>query len=189
MRDFLCNLASFTEEELDAILSEGHRKTATAKELVFQAGNTFNKIWFIESGMMRAFRIIDGKDYTFFFFTKQNFAVDYHSFLTKTPSPLFFEVIADIEYMEFSRDTIFSLYDIHPRFERVGRIMAEQAFVSATERFRQLQGESLEVRYQKLLAQDPELFQTIPQHHIASYLSVRPQSLSRIRAKLSGKKY
>ncbi len=67
--------------------------------------------------------------------------------------------------------------------------MAEHAYLSATERLKQFQAGDLETRYKNLLSRDPELFQKIPQYHIASYLGVKPQSLSRLKAKLAGKSY
>lgn len=59
--------------------------------------------------------------------------------------------------------------------------MAEDAYISATNRLKQFQADSLVVRYEKLLNKDPELFLQVPQYHIASYLGVNPQSLSRIK--------
>jgi len=189
MRYFLQQIGNFSDEEVAAIESAGIPKRAPAKATLFTASAPFLKLWFITEGMMRTYRIIEGEDYTFFFFTKNDFAVDYESFLTEEQSPLFFEALVDITYLEFSKPTILALYDRFPRFEKVGRIMAERAYLSATERLKQFQAGDLETRYKNLLSRDPELFQKIPQYHIASYLGVKPQSLSRLKAKLAGKSY
>ena len=189
MKDFLRKIAPFEEVELEAIMQLGTEKKAKVGEKMFLADRPFTRLWFIKSGMLRAYRIMEGQDYTFFFFTRQDFAVDYQSFLTEKESPLLFEALADTEYLEFSKQQILGLYDRFPRFERLGRIMAERAYLSATERLKQFQAESLETRYQRLLDKDPELFLQIPQYHIASYLGVKPQSLSRLRARLAGKNY
>lgn len=189
MKDFLLSLAPFTDEELSAILGVSRRKHASAGETMFSPGKPFVKLWFIEKGLIRAYRVIDGEDYTFFFFTKKDFAVDYQSYLMEENSPLFFEALANTQYLEFSKKSIEDLYRVYHSFEHIGRLMAEKAYLSATERVKQFQTETLELRYQKLLERDPRLFQQIPQYHIASYLGVRPQSLSRLRAKLTGKVY
>lgn len=189
MRYFLQQIGNFSDEEVAAIESAGIPKRAPAKATLFTASAPFLKLWFITEGMMRTYRIIEGEDYTFFFFTKNDFAVDYESFLTEEQSPLFFEALVDTTYLEFSKPTILALYDRFPRFEKVGRIMAERAYLSATERLKQFQAGDLETRYKNLLSRDPELFQKIPQYHIASYLGVKPQSLSRLKAKLAGKSY
>ncbi|MBP2833798.1 Crp/Fnr family transcriptional regulator [Aquimarina sp. U1-2] len=189
LREFLLQISSFTEDEVQTLLDSGTLKKAKVNETIFLAGNYFSKLWFLNNGIVRAFRIINGEDYTFFFFTKQNFAVDYQSYLTGEKSPLFFESLTDVEYVEFTKESIEKIYQTIPSFEKVGRIMSENAYLSATERLKQFQAELLEVRYEKLMERDPELFQQIPQYHIASYLGVKPQSLSRIRARLAGKKY
>ena len=189
MEDFLRSLAPFKKEEIVNILSFGKTKKASKGETMFPSGKPFTNLWFVEEGLIRSFRIINGEDYTFFFFTKKEFAVDYQSYLLGNESPLIFEALADTEYVEFSKESMYKLYETIPLLEKVGRLMAEQAYLSATERLKQFQAEPLQVRYQKLLDRDPKLFQQIPQYHIASYLGVKPQSLSRVRAGLAGKKY
>jgi len=183
MKTFLQSLGYFTETEIDTIIQAGKQMSAQANTQLFLAGHPFLKLWFIQEGLVRAYRIVDSKDFTFFFFTAQNFATDYESFLTEKSSPLFFETLTEVRYREFSKSTVESLYRANPRYEYLGRIMAERAYLSATERLKQFQTETLEQRYEKLLQRAPELFQQIPQYHIASYLGVSPQSLSRIRAK------
>ncbi len=185
MRFFLESFNHFTQEEIDSILGEANRKKVAGGTLLFLEGQVFSSLWFIEKGLIRAYRIIDGQDFTYFFFTENQFAVDYQSYLTQVPSPLFFEALTETTYLEFSRATIARLYDTFPRFERLGRRMAEQAYLSAANRLKEFQTDDLETRYVKLIDRDPELFQRVPQHHIATYLGVKPQSLSRIRAKLA----
>ncbi|MEM8968955.1 MAG: Crp/Fnr family transcriptional regulator [Bacteroidota bacterium] len=188
-QQFLRNLTSISEEAITEIEASGIRKSVKASAIFFSASGPFSKLLFLEKGLVRSYRVIDGKDITFYFFTVGEFAVDYESFLKESGSSLFFEALVDCDYLEFSKPTIEALYDLFPVFERVGRIMAEQAYLSATSRVKELQAESLQDRYLKLLARNPELFQQIPQYHIASYLGVKPQSLSRVRAKLTGKIY
>ncbi len=188
-QQFLRNLTSISEEAITEIEASGIRKSVKASAIFFSASGPFSKLLFLEKGLVRSYRVIDGKDITFYFFTVGEFAVDYESFLKESGISLFFDALVVCDYLEFSKPTIEALYDLFPVFERVGRIMAEQAYLSATSRVKELQAESLQDRYLKLLARNPELFQQIPQYHIASYLGVKPQSLSRVRAKLTGKIY
>jgi CRP-like cAMP-binding protein len=185
MRLFLEQFKHFSREEIDSVLGEASRREVKDGSQLFLEGQVFSSLWFVEQGMIRAYRIINGQDFTYFFFTENQFAVDYQSYLTQTPSPLFFEALTETIYLEFSRATIERLYDRFPRFERLGRRMAEQAYLSAANRLKEFQTDDLETRYINLINRDPELFQRVPQHHIATYLGVKPQSLSRIRAKLA----
>lgn len=189
MKDFLFRYRHYTEEEIQYFESLGTLKKEKAKTLIFSGDKPFSKLLFIHSGIIRAFRLIDGEDYSYFFFTNNEFAVDFQSFLTDSPSLILFETLTDTTYTEFSKQDILKLYDTYPTFERLGRIMAEQAYLSAADRLKQHQTDDLKTRYLKLISRNSELFQTVPQHYIASYLGVKPQSLSRIRAEIAGKHY
>lgn len=189
MREYLQQLMSFGDEELDAILSYGTRREAKRGTVLFDAERPFMQLWFVEAGLIRSYRLVGDKDFTFFFFTPHHFAVDYQSYLTEQPSSLWFEAMTEVSYLSFPKRAMQTLYERFPRFERLGKLMAEQAYLSATERLKQHQVEPLEIRYQRLIARDPKLFQAVPQYHIASYLGVSPQSLSRVKAKLAGKNY
>ncbi|TDB67468.1 Crp/Fnr family transcriptional regulator [Arundinibacter roseus] len=189
MKDFLSKFRSFTEEEMEYFEGIGQIRCVAAKTLIFSADRPFSRLLFIHSGIIRTFRLIDSEDFSYYFFSNNDFAVDFQSYLTDTPSPIYFETLTDTTYTEFHKKDILQLYDNYPRFERLGRIMAEQAYLSAADRLKQHQTDDLKTRYLKLISKNPELFQTIPQHYIASYLGVKPQSLSRIRAELAGKFY
>ncbi|MEM6262474.1 MAG: Crp/Fnr family transcriptional regulator [Bacteroidota bacterium] len=189
-RQLLKQLIDVPDETIDVFEGYGVKKSAHKNEMVFAADSApFSKLFFLEKGLLRAYRIIDGEDISFYFFTPGEFAVDYESYLRESTSQLFFEAVLDSAYLEFDKADINFLYQEYPKFERVGRLMAEKAYLSATERVKQFQAAPLGARYQKLLERAPELFQQVPQYHIASYLGVKPQSLSRLRAKLLGKIY
>ena len=188
-RQFLRSLISISDEAVNEIEKSGIRKSVEANSTIFRADRPFLKLLFLENGLFRAYRIVDGKDVTFFFFTSGEFAVDYESFLRESKSQLFLESLVASDYIEFSKSKINSLYNQYPEFERFGRIMAENAYLSATGRLKEFQTGSLEERYLQLLDRNPKLFQQVPQYHIASYLGVSPQSLSRVRARLQNKMY
>lgn len=189
MKDFLATFGQFTDEEVSAFEVIGLSRSATAKTFLFQGDRPFNRLFFIQTGIIRAFRLIDGEDFTYFFFSTNDFAVDYQSYLTDTPSTLFFETLTATTYTEYNKKDIDELYDKYPKFLKIGKLMAEGAYLSAADRLKQHQTDDLKTRYLKLVSKNPSLFQSVPQHYIASYLGVKPQSLSRIRAEISGKKY
>ena len=76
------------------------------------------------------------------------------------------------------------LYTEVPKFERFGRLMAEQAFIGLRKKTDNLTLLNAKERYLNLLKQRPKVIERIPQHYIASYLGIKPQSLSRIRKNL-----
>ena len=129
--------------------------------------------------------MIDGNDYSFFFYTDNEFAIDYESFLLGISTPLFFETLTECNVTEYKKDTLETLFERIPRLEKLGRIIAEQAYLNVHDRLMQFQTDDLETRYLKLIKRNPYLFQSVQLYHIASYLGVKPQSLSRIRAKIT----
>jgi CRP/FNR family transcriptional regulator, anaerobic regulatory protein len=185
MKDFIKNLIKLDDTELQTFLSAGFNKIIEPKKIFINEGEKFDRLFFIHSGIIRSFRLIDGKDYSFFFHTEKEFAIDYESFLLGISTPLFFETITECNVTEYKKDVLETLYEKIPRLEKLGRIIAEQAYLNVHERLLQFQSDDLETRYLKLIKRNPGLFQFVPLYHIASYLGVKPQSLSRIRAKIA----
>lgn len=143
--------------------------------------------YFVKSGLIRSYRIIDGDDFTYTFYLPGDICVDYESILKKTPSQHYFQVLTTTEVIKYSYSKIESLFEKHPRIERIARKMAESAYIRLIERVKEFQSDTLEKRYMNLTQNHEEIFQAAPLQHIASYLGVKPQSLSRIRAKIVGK--
>jgi CRP/FNR family transcriptional regulator, anaerobic regulatory protein len=74
-----------------------------------------------------------------------------------------------------------------PKFEKFGRIMAENAYLGIRNKNEMLVNQTAEERYLTLMKERPKVFERVPQHYIASYLGIQPPSLSRIRKRLVGK--
>ncbi len=175
--------------ELTAFEAVASQRTFKKNALISREGEVFDKLYFVKSGIVRSYRLIEGQDFTYFFFFANEFAVDFQSYLTQTQSPFFLEALAETEVYFFPKSDIDALYERYPKFEKIGRLMAENAYLSAADRLKQHQTDDLKTRYLNLISKSPNLFQSVPQHFIASYLGVKPQSLSRIKAEISGKKY
>jgi CRP/FNR family transcriptional regulator, anaerobic regulatory protein len=182
------SIVSLNKEEEAAFLNILEVKQFKKKEFLLQEGKVCNKISFINSGCMRVFYSVDGLENTIQFFFSDSWYTDYTSFLTGQPSVENMQALEDCEVVQFSKANIYKLYDSYPVFDRVGRVMAENAFRSISLLNKMLTNEEPEERYLNLLKQRSELVEKIPQHYIASYLGVQPQSLSRIRKRIFQKK-
>lgn len=80
------------------------------------------------------------------------------------------------------------LYQSVCGWERFGRLVIEQVFVQLLQALGSLYTDSPEQRYIKLIKEHPDLLQSVSQYHIASYVGVKPQSLSRVRKRIFGQK-
>jgi CRP/FNR family transcriptional regulator, anaerobic regulatory protein len=169
------------EEAFTGILSI---KQFKKKEFLLQEGQVCSKVSFINSGCMRLFYNVEGVENTIQFFFSNSFYTDYTSFLTGQPTIENMQALEACEVVQFRKADLYKLYDTHPVFDRVGRVMAEGAFLSLSKLNKMLTNEEPEQRYLSLLEQRPELVERIPQHYIASYLGIKPESLSRIRKRI-----
>lgn len=180
---------NLSEEELELVCSLAVEKEYKVHEVLFHADRVFDHFLFMEEGMIRAYRIIDGNDFTYSFFLPGEICVDFQSYLQRIQSNHYFETLVPTRIFRLEKEKIEALFNEHPRIERIAREMAEKAYIKAVERLKEFQTESLETRYLRLIQNQEELFKAAPLQHIASYLGVKPQSLSRIRAKIVNKFY
>ncbi len=125
--------AGLSDDQVNEMLNRSTEASCKKNEIVFWGDQPFLKLLYIKRGIMRMYRVIDGKDITFYFFFRGEFAVDYESFLTEQKSPLFFEALTDCEYLVLPKRSLLELYKKEEAcYERVGRVMAEEAYISAT---------------------------------------------------------
>jgi CRP/FNR family transcriptional regulator, anaerobic regulatory protein len=172
-----------TEEE-EAFLKILTLKKFKKKEFILQEGQICDKVSFINSGYTRAFYNVEGVENTVQFFFENSWYTDYASFLTGQPAFENLQALENCEVVQVKKADLYKLYNQFPVFDRVGRVMAENAFLSLSNLNKMLTNEEPTERYLNLLKQRPNVVEKIPQHYIASYLGVKPESLSRIRKRI-----
>jgi CRP/FNR family transcriptional regulator, anaerobic regulatory protein len=166
-----------------------YRKQFLKGTILIKENTVADKMFAIIVGACRSYFIKDGEEITDFFFFENSFATDFASLCSGKPSTLILECIEDTTVDVIHKKDLEELYSTYHTFSEVGRMMAEYSYLQIEERMRLLHTESLEIRYNWMMENFPEIFNRVPQHYIATYLGVKPQSLSRIRAKISGKTY
>jgi CRP-like cAMP-binding protein len=181
-------LVDFTDEELFLFMQR--LKPLSLKKYAFylKQGQVCKSMVIVFKGGLRYFSHSDKGDNTLGFAFEGEWIGDYESFLLQTPSPDFIEALEDCELFTLSYADMQALYNHSQRFERFGRMIAERLFIDTARNNRNLKMQSAEDRYLDLLTKQPHIFERLPQHLIASYLGIQPQSLSRIRARLSNAK-
>lgn len=137
--------------------------------------------YFIEEGLLRVYTVLEGEEHTSQFFFEGAWMTDYGSFLTQTPAEAYIQALEPSVVWRFGRDVIYDCYDRFPEFERFGRYMAEQAYLGLQKRTQVLANQSPEMRYQNLIIERPKVLERVNLKHIASYLGITAESLSRIR--------
>ncbi len=143
-----------------------------------------NYLSVIAKGCIRFFIRKDGIEINFEFAFENNFCTSYASFLSRTPSQISLEAIEDVTLISIHYDSLQELYNESPYGERIGRLTTEGYYIWREKREIQLLSSTPEELYLDLLTQYPEYIHRIPQKHLASYLKVQPESLSRIKRRI-----
>lgn len=152
-----------------------------SKTVLLKEGAISQKAFYIEKGAVRAWFNNDGKDVTFQFFFERQGVSSIESFRTNQPSLLTIETIEPCILHSISKNDFQKILDSSPvirqqieeyNFQRL--IFYQKLFLSRIK-------DNPEKRYKELLENNPEIFQRVPQHYIASYLGITSVSLSRIR--------
>ncbi|KQC00826.1 Crp/Fnr family transcriptional regulator [Pedobacter sp. Hv1] len=163
-------------------------KSVTLKKNNFflKSGEKCKYLGFVESGTMRSYYINEnGIEKNFDFYFDRNFFTDYESILCNTKSNLNIQALEETKILLLNKEDLQKLYLKEAYWQEFGRVMAERIFLNAKKRIEDLLYYSPERRYTNLLKEAPLVFEKIPQKLIASYLGITPQSLSRIRNRIT----
>jgi CRP/FNR family transcriptional regulator, anaerobic regulatory protein len=182
----LNTLVKLESDEIDYFTSKLQVKQLKRKELLLWEGSVCKHSYFINSGCLRYFHSVDNHEITGQFFFENNWYTDYGSYLSGRPTDQFIEALEKTELLTLAKADLDKLFIEIPAFERFGRLMAEKAFLGLRSRTEMLTNQTAEERYLNLVRQRPKVMERVPQHYIASYLGIKPPSLSRIRKKISG---
>jgi CRP-like cAMP-binding protein len=174
----------FSETEWRAHRDLLTRRFLKKGEFLSQAGEISNYVSFINRGSLRVYMEISEQEISKHFFFDHEYASDYASFLTRTPGLLNIRALEDTELMELSYENVQMLYERYPVWQKYGRLIAEKLYIQVANRTQELLLKSPEEMYIRLIETQSPIIARIPQHYIASYLGIQPESLSRIRKRI-----
>lgn len=146
-------------------------------------GEVSRKIGFVLQGVFHYFQGGDGPALTYYFGREQEFIGDYESFLSARPATHGIQALEEARLLTISADNLQRLYREVREGERFGRLIAEALFVDVLRQLTSFYEDTPAQRYARFVRTYPDLQQRIPQYYIASYVGVKPQSLSRIRGR------
>ena len=176
-----------TEAEWQALEERLTIKIYIKGDHIVKQGEVCNQVYFINSGFLRFYKIIDGKEISTGFMGANQYVSSYDSFLTRKPAFENIQALEDAESHCLSYDDMQFLYKQYPVYQMFGRVIAEQLFIWVNERTNALLLLSPEQRYENMINNQSEVLQRVPQYMLASYIGVTPEHLSRIRKKMMGR--
>lgn len=184
IRAYFNHFISLTDDEWADFAACIHREAHGKKKFILEEGQKCDYIAFIGEGIYRFYHIREGVEEVTAFFFPGDFVTNYRSFLTGQPSEHFVESMDESIIYKIYRKDLNELYDRHKNIERLGRLIAENLYLSVTKRLDSFLHASPEQRYRELQSRNSRLLQEVPQYMVASYLGVKPETLSRIRARM-----
>jgi CRP-like cAMP-binding protein len=182
--EYLKALNKLSEVELEKALEYFRREEFKKGDYYLKEGQYANKISFIDSGLFRMFYQLEGVEKIMLFFSDKQFMTDYFGYLTKTPTIRPIQALEDSVVYSIDRDQLDKLFDYSKNWERVGRLLAESAYVSSVLRANRIIHDDYDTRLKTLMAERPNLMQRVPHYMIASYLNMTPETLSRVKKRL-----
>src|SRR5690606_36586715 len=172
--------------EKDCSLFEPFLKTKQlkARDYFLTEGKICHEIVFINKGCFRRYYLSDGKEINTHFAFENEFVTDYDSLLQSKSSRYFIQTLEDTEIVTFNLSALQNAYNQSQNWERFGRIIAEQSYKLTTQRLESFLFLDGEQRYLDLLEKQHHMLDSIPLYHIAFYLGLEWESLSRLRKKI-----
>lgn len=180
---FIGNYVFLPEKDWEEILRYLEALSVKKGELLLKEGQICNYVYFLEKGLLR-FSMLKHGEYVTKFFTEAPYAfTSQYSFSNRLPSRENIEALEDSSIWRISYEDSNALFRLESWNTFVRKLIQEVQFFTELI-LEEAQNETAEERYARLLQYRPGLVQRVAQKHLASYLGVTPQSLSRIRTKI-----
>jgi CRP/FNR family transcriptional regulator, anaerobic regulatory protein len=178
----LLKIFPFSADQLNQFESALQYSTLRRKEFLLQKGQISSALFFITQGSVRYFTRAEDVELTLNFYTENHWVTDLESFMTQQPSANFLEACEETCIAGISLQNIHRLMDIHPDFRMLNFLIANLTVPTA--HLAALKTSNPDERYRDLLNKNPDWINRFPQHQIASYLGMTPETLSRVRSRL-----
>jgi CRP-like cAMP-binding protein len=176
---------SLSEEQAATFISFLRNKKIKKKEVLLHAGAIAKDAAFVVSGCFRSFQFDENGNEVILQFAPENWWItDNYSFISQQPNRISIDCIESGEIFLLSREDQKKLFDVAPPFERYFRIISENALVAHQQLVMDNLGLTAQERYEKFCRRYPTLVDKIAQKHIASYIGVTPEFLSKMKAQL-----
>lgn len=180
---------ALSDEEFGFFQSLLVPKTLRKKELLVREGEVVQHNYFVEKGALFSSLTDDaGEIHVIQFALEAYWISDLYSFLCGKPALYNVEALEDCQLLSIDKANFQLACDRLPKFERFFRILVQNAYIHAQYRIARTFSADAEQRYCELAERSPNIVQRVPQFLIASYLGIKPQSLSRIRKQIFEKR-
>jgi CRP-like cAMP-binding protein len=186
---YFSKFTRLSPEEESALTQSMLLRTFPKHHYLLREGEFSHFTYFVLTGCVRQFKLVDGEDITTHFFTENQWIISMDPEKVKIAASINLICMEDTTLVIGDEQKAQALFEQFPRLERVSRQVMETVYLEQQQFLATYITHKPEQRYLQLLQSRPDLFNRVPQYDIASYLGIKPESLSRIRKKLQQKSY
>ncbi len=177
-------ITQLSEHEINYLLQGMLIRHYSKGDLIVTEGQCNKDTFFVLCGLVRQYKIIDGNEITTNFFTEEQWIISYELSQNSLPADFYLVCVEDSMVVVGNEQMAREVFKQFPHLEIVSRKIMETVFMEQQQFLTSFLTDKPAQRYLKLLKARPDIFQRVPQYDIATYIGVKPESLSRIRKKL-----
>jgi CRP-like cAMP-binding protein len=175
------SIAGLSEEDIELFKGFVEPGFVAKGDHFLRIGETSQHIAYILSGLTMHYQLADGLEVPCDFTRENEWLAYLKSFTTRTPADMGIKALEDTRFLKLSSTNLQRLSEKVPKVLALRAYYTEQSFIRNTQHASDLAMLGAKQRYYKFMHESPDLISRVPQYHIAAYLGIKPQSLSRIR--------
>lgn len=172
----------FNPEQVDAFWQKLSIRTLSKNDYLLSAGMRCDFMAFVKTGSIRFYSLSESEDITLHFFTENAWVGDFESFISQQPSKNYLQAMETTSLQVISLDALHDLMDRYPEFRNLASLMQE--WLITTTHLKSITTSSPDDRYKLLFKTHPDWINRFPQMHIASYLGMTKETLSRVKSRV-----
>jgi CRP-like cAMP-binding protein len=181
---YISSKIEITDQEYEIIESAFTPKKLRRKQYLLQEGDVCRYIAFVTKGILRLYRIDDkGNEYILQFAPEDWWISDRESLNSGKPSGYNIDALENTEMLLITLDSFKMIGEKVPAFRKLDEMLHSKTIIAAQKRIHAAISYTAEEKYKEFIKSYPDLYQRVPQHMIASYLGISPETLSRVRNK------
>jgi len=181
--DYFNSIAPLSTELVDEIVNYAIIKEYKKGEFILKAGKVSSHTFWILKGLVRSYYLRDGEEITTKFLWDGAPITSAYSYYGRKPGNENYVTLEDTILASIHYDQMQYLYKTYPEFNVIGRVITERYLYMLEIEVYNLRKQKAEDRYKFIVKHIPQLLQRVPLKHLATYLGVNLETLSRIRAK------
>lgn len=185
LKNYINQIVSLSDEEFADVNRYFKPLDIPAGAYISEEGLVCNQIIFVVKGYLRSYYEIKEEEVTNYIVSRHTVLTAFASFTSREPSKEYIQALTDCELLSIHYDHMQMLYKKYTKWQELGRLIMEQIYHHTEARVFSFLTQSAEERYLSLLREQPRLIKDVPLRYIASMLGITPETLSRIRNKVS----